>query len=167
MANLYKSAAITKRNLYLETSLLAQDALGSAIPEHDIVMLTISTGPVARETLHPALKKLAIAVAMEASNNGGLFHRAGDFPSLRRIDFPTAPMARATLTNGPPWHERLLPFWRTQFAERLVLPVLPVLPVALVTLWLMRRIPDYLRWVLQSRVNRWYGELKFIENNLT
>ena len=164
MANLYKSAAIIKRNPYLETSLLAQDALGSAIPEHDIVMLTISTGPVARETLHPALKKLAIAVAMEASNNGGLFHRAGDFPSLRRIDFPTAPMARATLTNGLPWHERLLPFWWAQFAERLVLLVLPV---ALVAMWLMRRIPDYLRWVLQSRVNRWYGELKFIENDLT
>ena len=164
LANLYKSAAIIERNPYLETSLLAQGALGSRIPEHDTVMLTMSTSLVARETLHPALKRLAIAVAMEASNNGGLFHRAGDFPSLRRIDFPTAPMARATLTNGLPWHERLLPFWWAQFAERLVLLVLPV---ALVTLWLMRRIPDYLRWALQSRVNRWYGELKFIENDLT
>ena len=34
------------------------------------------------------LERLAIAVTMEVNNSGGLFHRAGDFPSLRRIDFP-------------------------------------------------------------------------------
>ena len=31
----------------------------------------------------------------------------------------------------------------------------------------MRSIPHYLRWALQSRVNRWYGRLKFIENDLS
>ena len=42
-----------------------------------------------------------------------------------------------------------------------------MLPVLLLALWLMRSIPDYLRWVSQSRRNRWYGELKFIENDLS
>ena len=164
LANLHKLAAITERHPFLEANLLVQGSLQARVPPRDTAMLTLSTSLVAREDLHPALKRLAIAATMEVNNSGGLFHRAGDFPSLRRIDFPTAPMARTTLAQGLPLHERLLPFWWAQFVQRLVVLVLPIV---LIALWLMRRIPDYLRWALQSRVNRWYGELKFIENDLS
>ncbi len=164
LANLRKSAAITERNPYLEPRLLAQGALDTRLPPRDITLLTTSASLVAREDLHPALKRLAIAVAMEVHTGGGLFHRAGDFPSLRRIDFPTAPQARETLIHGLPLLERLLPFWWAQLTERILLIVLPV---TLMAFWLMRLIPTYLRWVLESRVNRWYGELKFIENDLS
>ena len=164
LANLQKSAAIIERNPYLETSLLPQGALDARIPSRDTTMLTMLTSLVARESLHPALKRLAIAAIADTNNKGGLFHRAGDFPSLRRIDFPTAPMSRAALTSGLPWHESLLPFWWAQFAERIVLLVLPVV---LLAVWLMQRIPASMRWALQSRVNRWYGELKFMENDLS
>jgi TRAP transporter TAXI family solute receptor len=163
LANIRKSAAITERNPYLESRLLAQGTLDARIPPRDITLLTTTASLVAREGLHPALKRLAIAVAMDVHAGGGLFHRAGDFPSLRRIDFPTAPQARETLTHGLPWLERLLPFWWAQVVERVLLIVLPLI---LLALWLMRLIPAYLRWILESRVNRWYGELKFIENDL-
>ena len=164
LGSLLKSAAIVERNPYLEASLLPQGTLGARIPSRDTAMLTMSTSLVARQGLHPALKRLAIAVTMEVNSSGGLFHRAGDFPSLRRIDFPTAPYTRYTLAQGLPLHERLLPFWWAQLAERLILLVLPIV---LVALWLMLRIPNYVRWVLQNRVNRWYGALKFIENDLS
>ncbi len=163
LANLRKSAAITERNPYLESRLLAQGTLDTRLPPRDITLLTTSASQVAREGLHPALKRLAIAVAMDVHTGGGLFNRAGDFPSLRRIDFPTAPQARDTLVHGLPLLERVLPFWWAQVTERILLIVLPV---TLMALWLMRLIPAYLRWVLESRVNRWYGELKFIENDL-
>ena len=164
LANLQKSAAIVERNPYLEIGLLPQGALESRVPTRDTTMLTLSTSLVARESLHPALKRLAISAALEVNSKGGLFHRAGDFPSLRRIDFPTSQLARTALTHGLPFHARILPFWWAEFAERLLLLVLPVV---LLTFWLMVRIPDYLHWALQSRVNRWYGELKFIENDLS
>lgn len=163
LANIRKSAAITERNPYLESRLLAQGTLDARIPPRDITLLTTTASLVAREDLHPALKRLAIAVAMDVHAGGGLFHRAGDFPSLRRIDFPTAPQAREILMHGLPWLERVLPFWWAQVVERILLIVLPVV---LLALWLMRLVPAYLRWVLESRVNRWYGELKFIENDL-
>ena len=114
LANLQKSAAIVECNPYLETSLLPQSALDARIPLRDttkLTMLTMLTSLVARESLHPALKRLAIATIADTNNKGGLFHRAGHFLSLRRIDFPTAPMSRAALTSGLPWHESLLPFW--------------------------------------------------------
>jgi uncharacterized protein len=164
LANLRKSAAITERNPYLETRLLAQGTLAPTVPPRDIAMLTTSASLVSRESLHPALKKLAVQIASQTHGGSGIFHRAGDFPSLRRIDFPTAPEARAALLRGPGLLERLLPFWWAQIAERLLLIVLPA---GLLALWLMRLVPAVLRWSLQSRVNRWYGELKFIENDLS
>jgi uncharacterized protein len=164
LANLRKSTAITERNPYLEARLLAQGSLDARMPPRDITLLTTSASLVAREDLHPALKRLAVAVAMEVHTGGGLLHRAGDFPSLRRIDFPTAPQAREVMMHGLPLLERVLPFWWAQVAERMLLIVLPVL---LMMLLLMRLIPAYLRWLIESRVNRWYGELKFIENDLT
>jgi len=126
-------------------------------------LLTTSASLVAREDLHPALKRMALAVAAEVHTGGGMFHRAGDFPSLRRIDFPTAPQSREVLSHGLNWIERSLPFWWAQLLERMLLIVLPV---SLVALWLMQLIPACVHWVLESRVNRWYGELKFIENDL-
>lgn len=164
LANLRKSAAITERNPYLESRLLPQGTLDTNLPPRDITLLTTSASLVAREALHPALKRLAIAVAMEVHTSGGLFYRAGDFPSLRRIDFPTAPQSRETLVHGLPVLERILPFWWAQLAERVLLIILPMV---LLALWLMRLIPAYLRWVVESRLNRWYGELKFIENDLS
>lgn len=164
LANLRKSAAVTERNPYLESRLLAQGTLDTRIPPRDITLLTTSTSLVAREALHPALKRLAIAVANEVHTGGGLFHRAGDFPSLRRIDFPTAPQSRSTLVSGLPPLERVLPFWWAQIIERVLFIIVPI---TLLAVWLMKLIPAYVRWTLESRINRWYGELKFIENDLS
>ena len=163
LANIRKSTAIVERNPYLEPRLLAQGSLDRRMPPRDITMLTTSSSLVAREDLHPALKRLAIAAAVQVHASGGLFFRAGDFPALYRVDFPTTTGAREVLLHGLPLHERLLPFWWAQVAQRIVLIVLPI---ALLALWLSRRLTAYLRWSLQTQVNRWYGELKFIENDL-
>lgn len=163
LASFSKSSAIVGRNPYLEPRLLAQGALGGGSPQRDTTLLTATASLVAREELHPALKRLATAVSTEMHAAEGLFHRAGEFPSLRRLDFPSAPQARSTLADGLPFLERTLPFWWAQVLQRLLLIVLPV---ALLAGWLMLLIPSLLRWSLESRITRWYGELKFIENDL-
>ncbi|EWS62594.1 hypothetical protein Y695_04174 [Hydrogenophaga sp. T4] len=60
--------------------------------------------------------------------------------------------------------ERHLPFWWAQVAERLLLIGLPVL---LVTALLLLLVPAWLRWRLEGHVMRWYGELRFIEDDLS
>ena len=95
---------------------------------------------------------------------GGVFHAPGEFPSLKRVEFPASEEARRTLIHGLPWLEARLPFWWAQVVIRLVVICLPV---ALLALWLARMLPAYLRWVLESRVARWYGELKYIEHDLS
>lgn len=164
LAALQRTVAMAERNNFLEPRLLAQDALGPGLPPRDVTLLTTHTHLVARHDLAPALKRVMTAVAMEVQPPGGPFHRAGDFPALRRGDFPTAPQARQVMGRGLDWMERTLPFWWSQVVERLIIVCVPL---AVAAWWLSLLIPAWLRWKLESRVTRWYGELKFIENDLS
>jgi TRAP-type uncharacterized transport system substrate-binding protein len=166
LVQLKRSAALTERLAFLQVRLLPQGALDPTanLPPRDTAVLVATSSLVARADLHPALQRLAAEVAREIHAGPGPFHRAGDFPSVRRIEFPAATQARRTLLQGRPWLERNLPFWWAQLALRLLVIVLPV---ALVAFWLSRAIPAYLRWLVDSSVARWYGELKFIEDDLS
>ncbi len=163
LAALHRTAAIAERNHFLEPRLLAQDALGPGLPARDVTLLTTHTHLVVRHDLSPALKRIMTMAAMQVQTGGGPFHRAGDFPALRRSDFPSAPQAREVMGHGLNALERLLPFWWAQVVERLVIVCVPL---AVLAWWLSLLIPAWLRWKLESRVTRWYGELKFIENDL-
>jgi uncharacterized protein len=165
LVTLKRSAALIERIPYLEPRLVAQGTLTSngLQPEQDSVMLTTIASVVVSENLHPALKRLTAAVARQVHRNAGLFHKAGDFPNLKRIDFPSAPDARSTLQHGLPWIEQHLTVTQAQWVWRLLLIGLPL---ALLCWALCYFVPAFMRWTLESYVNRWYGELKFIEHDL-
>ncbi|MGS5087819.1 TAXI family TRAP transporter solute-binding subunit [Hydrogenophaga sp. A37] len=163
LATLQRTVAIAERNNYLENRLLPQDALGTHQPPTDTPALTTPTHLLVRQDLDPALKRMATAVALEVHREAGAFHRAGEYPALRFSDFPTAPEARMVLARGLSGLEAVLPFWWAQVLQRLLVIGLPL---ALVTALLFRLVPAWVRWRLESRVSRWYGELKFIENDL-
>ena len=166
LVQLRRSAGLTERMPYLQLRLLPQGALDPAarLPARDAALLVTTSSLVARADLHPALQRLAAEVARDIHGAAGPFHRAGEFPNLRRIEFPASEEARYTLVHGRPWLEQRLPFWWAQVAIRLLVICLPV---ALAAYWLARAIPAYLRWLVESRVARWYGELKFIEHDLS
>jgi TRAP-type uncharacterized transport system substrate-binding protein len=163
LASLQRTAALAERNNYLENRLLPQDGLGPNLPRADTPLLTTPAHLLVRQDLDPALKRIATAVAVEVHGEAGAFHRAGEFPSLRSSDFPSAPEAREVLLRGLNKLEEVLPFWWAQVLQRLLIICLPLL---LLTVLLFRLIPTWVRWRLESRVTRWYGELKFIENDL-
>jgi TRAP-type uncharacterized transport system substrate-binding protein len=163
LAVLQRTAALAERNNYLENRLLPQEALGPDLPRSDIPLLTTPAHLLVRQDLPPALKRVATAVAVEIHSQAGPFHRAGEFPSLRSSDFPSAPEARDVLLRGLGGLENLLPFWWAQVLQRLLIICLPL---GLLAALLFLLIPAWVRWRLESRVTRWYGELKFIENDL-
>jgi TRAP transporter TAXI family solute receptor len=165
LVQLSRSAALIERLPYLQLRLLPQGALDAAgkVPARDATMLLMTSSLATREDLHPALQRLAAAAARDIHGGAGVFHRAGEFPSLKRIEFPASPHAREVLAHGLPWLERNLPFWAAQVLLRLLVICLPV---ALVAWWLGSILPAYLRWLVESRLTRWYGELKYIETDL-
>jgi len=163
LAQLQRTLALSERNNYLKNRLLAQDSLGDGQPQQDSPVLTTPTHLLVRQDLDPALKRLATAVAMEVHREAGPFHLAGEFPALRQSDFPTAPQAREVLSRGLSGLEAMLPFWWAQLTQRVLVIGLPSV-LLLSLLWSL--VPALLRWRLERRVTRWYGELKFIENDL-
>lgn len=163
LASLQRTTAIAERNSYMENRLLPQDGLGQNLPRTDTPMLTTPAHLLARRDLDPALQRMATAVAIEVHGQAGAFHRAGEFPSLRASDFPSAPEARRVLLRGLGALEDLLPFWWAQVLQRLLLICVPLL---LLTGLLFLLVPAWVHWRLESRVTRWYGELKYIENDL-
>jgi uncharacterized protein len=165
LVTLKRSAALIERIPYLEPRLVAQGVLtaNGLQPEQDSVMLTTIASVVVSENLHPALKRLTASVARQVHREAGLFHKAGDFPNLKRIDFPSAPDARSTLLHGLPWIEQHFSVAAAQWVWRLLLIGLPL---ALLCWALCYFVPAFMRWTIESYVNRWYGELKFIEHDL-
>ncbi|MEX1165456.1 MAG: TAXI family TRAP transporter solute-binding subunit, partial [Hydrogenophaga sp.] len=161
LASLQRTAGMADHNNFLQNHLLPQDSLGRDLPPRDVAILTTPTHLLTRSDLDPALKRLATAVAMEVHSGPGIFHRAGEYPLLRSSDFPAASESRQVLKRGLGVAEQLLPFWWTQILQRLLVIGLPLLMLVLLLGWL---IPMVLRWRLESRITRWYGELKFIEH---
>lgn len=165
LITLKRSAALIERVPYLEPRLVAKGMLGPTglQPTQDTVMLTTVASVVVSENLHPAIKRLTAAAARQVHREAGLFHKAGDFPNLRRADFMTSPDARSTLVYGLPWIEE---HFSIVWAQALWRIALIGLPLALLCLALCYSLPAFMRWTLESYINRWYGELKFIENDL-
>jgi hypothetical protein len=166
LVQIRRSAALTERLPFLQPRLLPQGALDSAgrLPAQDSALLVTTASLLARADLHPALQRLATQVAKEVHSGAGLVHHAGEFPSLKRIEFPASEQARRTLLHGLPWLERTLPFWWAQVVLRILVIVLPI---ALAAYILSSLVPAYVRWLVESRVIRWYGELKYIEDDLS
>jgi hypothetical protein len=163
LVQLKRSSALIERLPYLQLRLLPQGSIEPRLPARDVALLVTTASLVARADLHPALQRLAADAARGIHAEASPFHRAGDFPSLRRIEFPASAEARRTLVSGRPWLEEQLPFWTAQITMRVLVICLPI---ALLAWWLAHSIPAYLRWLLESRIARWYGELKFIEYDL-
>jgi uncharacterized protein len=165
LAILKRSAALSQRMPYLDVRFVGTGSLHAqrTQPAQDSVMLSTLASVIVREDVHPMIKRIMTDVLVKTHNVAGQLHRAGEFPHLKRLEFPSAPQARAVLRSGLPWlEENVNSFW-AQTVYRLVFIGLPLAAVAAL---LCYAIPGYLHWRMQSSINRWYGELKFIENAL-
>ena len=165
MVHLKRSAALSERIPYLEPRLIAAGMLDAASkqPKQDTLLLSTVASVVVSEGLHPAIQRLVTAVAMQVHSGAGPFSKAGDFPNLKHVDFPSSRHTRSILVNGLPWLEQTFSLQVSRWLWRLLFVGAPLILLA----WLAcHSVPAYMRWMLESHINRWYGELKFIENDL-
>jgi uncharacterized protein len=165
MASLRRSAAMIERLHYLDARFVAASSLQPKTqqPMQDTVLLTTLASVVVRADMHPMVKRILAETATQLHGGAGPLHSSGEFPHLKRVEFPSSHDAREVLRNGLPRLEVSLGVHGAQWIYRLLFIGLPLCALALI---LSRLLPSYLRWLMESRINRWYGELKFIENDL-
>jgi TRAP-type uncharacterized transport system substrate-binding protein len=137
---------------------LAQDR-----PPQDVHLVATTTSLLAREGTHPALLDLFAQAARDIHGHAGWFNRAGSYPNTEHSEYPVSREAERALRTGQPFLQRWLPFWLANLVERMWLALGIILAVLLP---LSRIVPPLYQFRIRSRVFRWYGQLRDIENRL-
>lgn len=160
--NFKQAEAYTRRFSFLSHVVLPRGIvdLGKNIPAQDVHLISPTATLVAHESLHPALIGLILQAAQKIHGGAGWFSKQGEFPSDRYTEIPVTPQAAKFYKNGPPFFQRYLSFWLANFLERMWVVLLAsgalILPLSKI-------IPPLYVWRIRSRVYRWYGQLRTVE----
>jgi hypothetical protein len=160
-----QSEAYSRRLPFLTPVVLPRGIVDLAhdLPPQDVRLVATTTSLLARESTHPALLQLFAQAERDLHSPAGWFNRANSFPNTERTEFPVSREAERTIRSGQPFLQRWLPFWLANLIERMWLALGIILAVLLP---LTRIVPPLYQFRIRSRVFRWYGQLRDIENRL-
>ena len=160
-----QAEAYTRRFPFLSHVVLPRGIvdMGKDIPARDYHLISPTATLVAHESLHPALISLFLQAAKKIHGGGNWFSRQGEFPSDRYTEIAVEPQAEKFYKNGPPFLQRYMSFWMSNFLERMWVWLIAFGALALP---LSKIIPPLYVWRVRSRIYRWYGQLRSVEQAL-
>ncbi|MFI8617648.1 TAXI family TRAP transporter solute-binding subunit [Acidovorax sp. NPDC077693] len=137
--------------------------LATNVPTRDVRLVASTTSLLARDGTHPALLTLFAQNAQKLHGGSGWFNRAREFPNSRASELPIAKEGDRAMNEPVPMLQRYLPFWIANLIDRMWLVMGILLAVMLP---LSRVVPPLYQFRVRSRVFRWYGRLREIENDM-
>jgi TRAP transporter TAXI family solute receptor len=160
--NFAQAEAYTRRFPFLSHVILPRGIvdLGRDLPPKDYHLIAPTATLVAREDLHPALIDLFVQAATKIHGGAGWFRKKDEFPTASYTEIPVSATAQKLYKDGPPLLQRYLTFWLANFFERMWVVVVAL---GALLLPLSRIIPPLYVWKVRSRVYRWYGQLRAVE----
>jgi hypothetical protein len=165
LLSLANAEAFSRHFPYLTTLTLPRGVvdLAAQLPRRDVVLLAATANIVVRDDFHPALAFLLLNAATEIHAGSGILQKHKEFPSARESEFPLSDQAERYYRSGPPLLRRYLPFWLANLIERMLVLLVPLFAVLVPA---FKVLPALIQWRVKSRVFRWYGEIKFLEEEL-
>ena len=130
-------------------------------PASDVVLLGSRSILAVRADLHSALQYLLLTAAMQVHSQSGVFQKAGEFPIAESIDLPLSAEAWRFHKSGRPFLQEQLPFWFAVLIGRALFVLLPLTAVAYP---IFRFLPMMYDWIMRSRIQRFYREMRSVEN---
>lgn len=163
LMNFPQSEAYAKRFAFLSTARLPQGVVDLAgnIPPEDVNLVAPTTSLIARSSTHPALVQLFAQAGNVIHGPAGWFKAAREFPNRDNSELPISKEAERAIKNDAPLLQRYLPFWVANLVERMWLVMGIIIAVMLP---LSRIVPPLYEFRVRSRIFRWYGQLRDIEN---
>jgi hypothetical protein len=160
------ASSLASQERPLQLLLLPQGVieLRGDVPPRDLTLISLQTHLLVKPSVHPALQRALLHAATEIHEEPTFLQRHGQFPSFRGSDFKLSQVARAYSLGTRPWMETLLPYGKAQQAELLLYAILPILGL---TLFVLTWIPKVFDWRINTGLNHFYGELKFLEHEMT
>lgn len=158
-----QSEAYSRRFQFLTPVTLPRGVVDLAgdIPPQDVRLVATTTTLLARQHVHPALLQLFSQTALALHGQAGWFSRTHEFPNVEHTEFAISDEAQRAIRNGIPLLQRYLPFAYANLIERMWLALGLILAVLLP---LSRIVPPLYQFRIRSRVFRWYGQLRNIED---
>ena len=165
LVNFSQAEAYTRRLPFMSHVVLPRGIVdvGRDIPAQDYHLIAPTATLVARSDLHPALIDLFVQSASEIHGGTGWFQQQGQFPSARYTEIPVSREAAKFYKDGPPLLQRYMTFWLANFFDRMWVVVVAL---AALLLPLSKVVPPLYVWRIRSRVYRWYGQLRTVEQEL-
>ena len=165
LVNFDQAEAYARRLPFLSHVLLPRGIvdLGRDLPPRDYHLIAPTATLVARSDLHPALIELFVQAAGDIHGGAGWFQRQGQFPSSEYTEIPVAREAAKFYKEGPPLLQRYMRFWVANLLDRLWVVVIAL---AALILPFSKVVPPLYVWRIKSRLYRWYGQLRVVEQAL-
>jgi TRAP transporter TAXI family solute receptor len=165
LLSIANAQAYARRFPFLTPVVLPRGVLDLArdVPADDMTLLAATANLVTREDFHPALAYLLLQAATEVHAVAGMLQRSREFPAAREAGIPLSDEAQRYYRSGKPFLQRFLPFWVANFIERMTVLLLPLVAVLIPA---VKLAPAIYRWRVQSRIVRWYGELRRLEADI-
>jgi len=163
LADFAQAEAYSRRFPFMSPVKLPRGVVDLArdLPPADVRLVAPTATLVARESLHPALVQLFVQAAQQVHGGPGWFQRKGDFPNPTNSERPIAAEALRVYRSGVPWLQHYLPFWLANLADRMWVVLLAIVAVLIP---LSRVVPPLYQFRIRSRVFRWYGQLRALED---
>ena len=158
-----QSEAYSRRFAFLTAVKLPRGVvdLASDTPAQDVRLVAPTTTLVVRSGVHPAVVQLFSQISVELHSRSGWFNHAHQFPNAANTEFALSSEAQRMLHDGVPLLQRYLPFSWANLMERMWLALGIIIAVLLP---LSRIVPPLYEFRIRSRVFRWYGQLRDIED---
>ena len=165
LMNFAQGEAYSKRFAFLSPTRLPRGVVDLAgnIPPDDVRLVAPTTSLVARSETHPALVQLFAQAGNAIFGAAGWFKSAREFPNRDNIELPISKEAERAIKNDAPLLQRYLPFWVANLVERMWLAMGIILAIMLP---LSRVLPPLYAFRVRSRIFRWYGQLRHIEDRI-
>ncbi len=162
LMDLAQSEAYSRRFGFLAPVVLPRGIVDLArdVPPQDVRLVATTTALLARPHTHPALVQLFAQASRPLHGPAGWFNKARAFPNLEQSEYPISREAERAIESGAPFLQRYLPFWLANLVERMWLALGIIIAILLP---LSRIVPPLYAFRIRSRVFRWYGQLRTIE----
>jgi TRAP-type uncharacterized transport system substrate-binding protein len=138
--------------------------LAKDLPPADVSVVATKASLVVGKDVHPAIQYLLLSTATQLHSGAGMFHPAGSFPAAEGIELPLSSEAVHFYKSGQPFLQNNLPFWMASLVGRMLVLLIPLVAVLYP---LMRVLPASYGWLMRRRIARLYGELRFLDDEIT
>lgn len=160
-----RAEAFVKQIPYLHILEVPQGSfnLPRNFPSFDMKLLATTTNLLIDDRMHPAIQFLFLEAAKEINGKASFFSKRGEFPSFKDSMLIESPVAVHFEKNNYPLLMAYFPFWLAELIDRLIFVLLPFCVLGYP---ILQSLPGYRTKRMQNKINRLYGSLKAIEQEL-